>query len=77
LPIDCVSKSTASYERLYTFFALVVLKCLEAGKSSTSSDHLMAEASLVFLKVVVVVDLLVVVLAAVLQEVSGLPHFVL
>jgi len=41
--------------------ALVVLKRLETSKGSSSSNHLMAQARLVLLKVVVVVDLVVVV----------------
>ena len=55
----------------------MVLECLETSKGSASSDHLMAEAGLVLLEVVVVVDLLVVVLAAVSQEVSNLVYCVL
>jgi hypothetical protein len=60
-----------------TLLTLVVLESLEASEGSTSSDHLMAEASLVLLEVVVVVNLLVVVLAAILQKVSELAYRVL
>ena len=42
-----------------TLLALVVLESLEAGESSASSDHLMAQAGLVVVKVVVFVYLLV------------------
>jgi hypothetical protein len=50
----------------------MVLKCLEASECRTSSNHLVAEAGLVLLKVVVVVDLLVVVFAAVWTKVSNM-----
>jgi hypothetical protein len=46
----------------------VVLKGLEASEGGTSGYKLMAEASLVLFEVVVVVDLLVAVLAAVCGE---------
>lgn len=48
-----------------TFLALVVFKGLEAGKGSASGYDLVAEAGLVLLEVVIVVDLLVAVLALV------------
>lgn len=38
---------------------MVVLECLEAGKSSSTSNYFMAEGGLVLFEVVVVVDLLV------------------
>jgi hypothetical protein len=44
-----------------TLFALVVLECLEACKSSSSRDHFMTQARLVFVKVAVLIYLLVVV----------------
>jgi hypothetical protein len=50
--------------------ALVVLKGLEASEGSTAGYELMAEAGLVLLEVVVVVDLLVRVLALVCRAVS-------
>jgi hypothetical protein len=60
-----------------TLLTLVVLESLEASEGSTSSDRLVGEASLVLLEIVVVVDLLVVVLAAILQKVSELAYRVL
>jgi hypothetical protein len=53
--------------------ALVVLEGLEASKRSTAGYELMAEAGLVLLEVVVVVDLLVRVLALVCRTVSAFP----
>lgn len=50
---------------VHTLAALVVLESLKASKGSTSSDQLMAEAGLVLLEVVVVVDLVVRVLAVI------------
>ena len=52
--------------------ALVVLEGLEASKGSTAGYDLMAEAGLVLIEVVVVVDLLVRVLALVCRTVSAL-----
>ena len=51
--------------KLRTLVALVVLESLEASKGSASGDQLMAEAGLVLLEVVVVVDLVVRVLAVI------------
>lgn len=52
--------------------ALVVLEGLEASKGGAASDELVAEARLVLLEAVVVVDLLVRVLALVCRTVSAL-----
>jgi hypothetical protein len=49
----------------------MVLESLEASKGSASSDHLMAEAGLVLLEVVVVVDLVIRVLALICWIVSN------
>jgi hypothetical protein len=54
-------------------FALVVLEGLEASKGSTAGYELMAEAGLVLLEVVIVVDLLVRVLALICRTVSAFP----
>lgn len=51
--------------QLQTLAALMVLEGLETSEGSTSGYNLMAEAGLVLLEVVAVVDLLVVVLAVV------------
>jgi hypothetical protein len=48
-----------------TLCTLVVLESLKAGKSGAACDQLMAEAGLVLVEVVVLVDLLVVVLVPV------------
>lgn len=58
-----------------TLLALVVLKRLEASKGSTPGYKLMAEAGLVFLEVVVVVDLLVRVLTVVYRSVSNVTGY--
>jgi hypothetical protein len=58
-----------------TLRALVVLERLEASESGTSGDQFMAEAGLVFVEVVVLVDLLVVVFVLVcvgVRSASGL-----
>lgn len=48
-----------------TLLALAILESFEASKGSASGYNLMAQACLVFLEVVVVVDLLVTVLAVI------------
>ena len=59
------------YGEGHTLAALVVLESLEASKGSASSDHLMTEAGLVLLEIVVVVDLVVRVLAVICWIVSN------